>query len=222
MEVHRVKFKLFIILFIGLFPASSVKNVCLKLLGWRVSSKAKISPNIFLNLKSVTIGENSVIRPFNVFRDVILEIGHDSIIGSWNWISSASGLEGKAGYLGLLKLGNHSSINSRHYFDASGGVIMNDFTVVAGVRSTFITHQINTYESKQTCSSIRIGHHVMIGSNSAFVPGGIRIGNRSVFAMGSVVASGDYGDDSLFAGVPAKFKKKIEGEYFGRTIGAVK
>ena len=216
-----MKFRSILILCIGVLPASIIKNAALRVLGWRILPKAKIGSNVFINLTSATIGENTVLRPFSIFRDVKIEIGNNSIIGSWNWVSAAKRLELKAGYLGVLKLGNHCSINSRHYFEVSGGVIFGNYTGVAGVRSTFITHHISLVESKQVCNLIQIGDYTIIGSNCVVVPGGTRIGKRNLFAMGSVIAAGDYADDSLFAGVPAIFKKKITGKHFERDIGAV-
>ena len=216
-----MSFKSILILTIGLWPKSSLKNTLLRVLGLKIKSKAKIGPNLFVNLKGVEIGENAVIRPFNVFRNVKIQLGNSSILGSWNWISSARGLEKTANYLGLLKIGDHSSINSRNYFDVSGGVIFGNFTDLAGVRSTFVTHQIDTENSKQTCNLFKVGDYSMICSNSIIVPGGTRIGDRSIIAMGSVVTSGIYEDDSLYAGVPAKFKKKISGDWFHRTEGSV-
>jgi acetyltransferase-like isoleucine patch superfamily enzyme len=202
-------------------PKSPFKNALLKILGFKIKGQAKIGPNLLINLKHVHIGENAVIRPFNVFRNIKLELGDNAIVGSWNWIGSAKGLEKSPNYLGLFKLGEHSSINSRNYFDVSGGVIFGNFTDLAGVRSTFITHQIDTANSKQTCNLIRIGNHSMICSNSIIVPGGTLIGDRTVVAMGSVVTSGKYDSDSLYAGVPAKLKKSTSGEWFIRKEGSV-
>jgi acetyltransferase-like isoleucine patch superfamily enzyme len=216
-----LKIRQIIILFTGLLPASSFKNKSLRFLGWRVSSGVKIGPSIFLATKLVHIEKNMTIRPFSVFRNVSLDLGENSIVGSWNWISAAKGLEELPQFKGRLVLGRNSAINSRNYFDVSGGVTFGSFSDLAGVRSTFITHQIDLQQSIQTCAEIQIGNHTMICSNSLLVPGGTQIGNECLFAMGSLIRAGDYPSGGFYAGAPAVFKKQTSGAWFTRKIGNV-
>jgi acetyltransferase-like isoleucine patch superfamily enzyme len=216
-----VRSKYIFVLLFGILPSSPLKNYLLKLVGWKISSNVRIAPNIFLDITGVSIGHDAEIRAFNVFRNVTLNLGNNSIIGSLNWIGAAQGLIASANFSGTFSMGDNSAINSRNYFDVSGGVSFGSFSDLAGVRSTFITHQIDTENLKQTCYAIEIGHHTMICSNSLLVPGGTRIGNRCLFAMGSVILAGEYPEGGFYAGVPAVMKKETSGKYFYRKIGAV-
>ena len=207
------------VLLLGLLPASPLKNYCLKLAGWEVERGARIRSNIFINVRNVKLRKHAEIRAFNVFRNISLEVGENSIIGSFNWIGAASGLSSLSNFRGLLSLGCHSAINSRNYFDVSGGVYFGDFTDLAGVRSTIITHQIDMKSSTQSCNSVNIGSHTMICSNSVLVPGGTKIGDRCLFAMGSLIRSGEYPSDGFYAGAPAEYKKPSSGSWFVRKVG---
>jgi acetyltransferase-like isoleucine patch superfamily enzyme len=213
--------KNFLVFLLGVIPNCRIKNFALKIVGFKIGLNTKIGPVLFLNLESLEIGNDVVIRPFSLFRNVSLIIGDGSIIGSWNWISSARGLRKLENYQGKFEIGKECAINSRNYFDVSGGVKFGDFSDLAGVRSTFVTHQISMTESKQTCNSIEIGNHTIVCSNTIFVPGGTRVGNQCLFAMGSVVRAGDYPDGGFYAGNPAMYKKNSTGAWFNRQIGRV-
>jgi len=193
----------------------------LKSLGWEIGTRAKIGPNIFIHMGVVKIGKGSIVKPLNIFRNVSLDFGDNSIFGSLNWVSAAQGLESQPNFSGLLSMGRESVINSRNYFDVSGGVYFGDFTDLAGVRSTFFTHQIDVARSLQTCNPIKLGHHTMICSNSLLVPGGTEIGNGCMFAMGSTILSGNYPDNGFYAGAPATLKKKAIGDWYHRDVGPV-
>jgi acetyltransferase-like isoleucine patch superfamily enzyme len=216
-----MKIKSIAVLFLGLLPNSILKTCALRLTGWDIGKRARIAPNIFLNTTKISIGSGAEIRAFNIFRNVSLEVGVESIIGSFNWVGAARGLSELPSFKGLLSLGQHSAINSRNYFDVSGGVFFGDFSDLAGVRSTFITHQIDLSLSIQSCNTIEIGNHSMICSNSKLVPGGTRIGDRCIFAMGSLVRSGVYPNDGFYAGCPATLKKMTSGQWFHRGKGRV-
>lgn len=213
--------KSFLTLVLGLLPSSFLKNFMLKSLGWKIGARAKIGSNIFIHMGAVKIGKGSIVRPLNIFRNVSLDFGDNSIFGSLNWVSAAQGLESQENFRGHLSMGRESVINSRNYFDVSGGVYFGDFSDLAGVRSTFITHQIDMSTSLQTCNQIKIGHHTMICSNSLVVPGGTEIGNCCIFAMGSIIRARNYPHNGFYAGAPATLKKMTTGDWYHRDHGPV-
>ena len=208
------------LLVIGILPASKLKNVLLRMCGMKIALSAKIHPQIVWGSCRISVGANSLIRPFNVIRNVKLQIGANAIIGSWNWFSAAPSLSGLDSFKGLLALGNHSSINSRHYFDCSGGIEIGDFSGIAGIRSTFLTHFVDTKESVQKCRTISVGNYVSVSSNVCLAPGAT-IGNQCLIGMGSVLTFKTYPDNSFIAGVPGIVKSEISGEFFSRKIGNV-
>jgi acetyltransferase-like isoleucine patch superfamily enzyme len=206
--------------FVALLPASRLKNVVMNLLKNNVHASAKFGPNIIIGECKITIGRQSLVRPFNIFRNMNLQIGDDAIIGSWNWFSAAPALKKHPLFKGEFSLGNSSAINSRNYFDCSGGISFGAFSDLAGVRSTFITHFIDTKINKQVCKSIQIGERTMLSSNIKVTPGAV-VGARSIVAMGSVLIAEIYPSGSLIAGVPGKVKGSREGLWFDREVGIV-
>ena len=209
-----------VVLFFGILPASKFKNLLLRICGMPIKLSAKIHPQLILGGGRITAGENSLIRPFNIFRNIDLEIGANTIIGSWNWISAATALSTLESFRGSLRLGDHSSINSRHYFDCSGGVVIGRYSDVAGVRSTFITHFVDTKEAVQTCRSIQIGDYVSLSSNLKVAPGA-NVGDRSLVAMGSILTSHIFPENSFIAGMPGRLKAETSGKWFNRKVGRI-
>jgi len=205
-------------LVICLLPASTIKNFLLRILGHEIRRSAHFGPNLVLGACNLSIGSEARVRPFNIFRNVHFSIGEQSIFGSWNWISAAPALKDYPNFEGLLKIGNGCGVNSRNYFDCSGGIFFEQLSDLAGVRSTFITHYIDTQTNKQTCKSIRIGERSMLSSNLNVAPGA-NIGSNSIVAMGTVLINEVYSSHSLIAGVPGKVKAERKGEWFDREIG---
>ena len=73
-----------LLLVFGILPACKLKNLLLKICGMNIALSATIHPQIILGKSRISLGANSLIRPFNVFHNVNLEIGANAIIGSWN------------------------------------------------------------------------------------------------------------------------------------------
>ncbi len=216
--------RVLLVVLVGVLPASPLKNALLRRLGWRVGADASIGPCLFVRIGSAEVGEGAAIGPFNVVRDLqSFELGDGAIMGQWNWLSAASPLvQGIGGSeVGAFRLGRHSAVTSRHYMDASGGIRIGEFTTVAGVRSTIITHGIDLQLSRQSVRGCSIGDYALVGSNVKLVPGA-HVPDRSLVAMGSVVIPGLDATDSLYRGVPATpAAKRLVGKYFSRPRGPV-
>ena len=205
---------------IALFPASRFKNLIMNLLRHNIHASAKFGPNIIIGNCKVIIGKESLVRPFNVFRDMDLRMGDDAIIGSWNWFSAAPALSKYPLFKGEISIENSVAINSRNYFDCSGGISFGAFSALAGVRSTFITHFKNTSINQQVCKPIQIGERTMLSSNIKVAPGAV-VGAKSIVAMGSVLIEDEYPSGCLIAGVPGKVKGPREGLWFDRVSGII-
>lgn len=209
-----------VLLLVGLTPASKLKNLILRLLGMVVPASAKVHPIVLLSSKLI-LDENCRLAPLSVFRKITLQMGKNSGIGSWNWASSAPKLAHlQPEHAGKLVLGQNSAITMRHYLDCSGGLILGDFVTVAGVRSTFLTHQIDVVMNQQTASPVRIGSYALVSSNCSVVAGAT-IGEACLVGMGTVVLGKKYPDGVLLVGNPARVVREQSGDYFTRTEGAV-
>jgi acetyltransferase-like isoleucine patch superfamily enzyme len=189
-------------------------------MGFEVSPSAIIHSNLFVNMSALSIGEKARIRPWNVFRSISVIMEQNSEIGSWNWVTGAIEFRGNSDDSLTFILREGAQVTSRHYLDCSGGLELGKFALVAGVRSTFFSHQIDVGINKQTIEKINIGNYSLIGSNSKILPGA-KIGSFSMVGMGAVITGKKYPNNSLIAGVPAVVIKKIAGNFFSRKESVV-
>lgn len=214
--------KMMMIALIGLAPSSRMKLALLRLLGWRIGDRTSVGPGLYLRLKTVTLGNDVRLGPFNVIRDMSeVTVESRGRIGQWNWVSAAVPLVDARGG-GFLRIGADSAVTSRHYMDCSGGVTIGHHTTVAGVRSTFITHGIAWKTAEQTSDGISIGNYCIISSNVAIAPG-TSVEDRVVIGMGSVVSREVGPKGSLHVGGrAAAVKHDLQGAYFSRERGYIR
>lgn len=203
-------------LLIMLLPPSVGKNRLLQLSGYRIATRARIMPCLLMRVEHMDLAEDASIGIGNTFRDLRhVQMGEHARIGHWNWISAARP-QFESGAPGKLSLGRRTSITSRHYLDATGGIKIGHHTIVAGCRSTFITHAIDTSASEQSFASIEIGHHALLSSNIKVAPGAV-MPDRAVLAMGgTLVGNMRQHADQLLAGTPARPRKPVSGYFFER------
>lgn len=216
-------------LLIGALPNCNAKRVLMRvLLGWQVSQTATVGPCVLLNVENVALRPYSQIWAFSVFHNLAsLSLGERAVVGHWNWVGAAPMLRTSAlmsraaGRAGAFRLGKNAAVTSRHYIDCSGGVEIGDFSILAGVRSTVMTHQVDTTVSAQDVCGVVIDEYCFVGSNVKLVPGA-KVPSRSVVAMGSVVTRELDQPGMLYAGAPARPIRRVDhGAYFLRHDGFV-
>lgn len=214
--------------FLGLLPSGRFKRFLLrKVLGWDIDSSARVAPCVFLGVKHISLSAGSGLAAFSVYRDLeLLALGTNSGIGHWNYVTAAREL--RTDVLdatpdtcpATLELGHNAVITSRHYIDCSGGVSVGAFAVLAGVRSTVISHEVDIVRSAQSIASVRIGSHCFVASNVLLTPGS-RTPDKSFIAMGALVAGDLVKPEMLYAGVPARPIKDIgDVAFFSRNARA--
>ncbi len=191
--------------FFIMFLPSAAKIFILNKMGHKIHKSAYISFS-FLNVSHIALGENTYIGSGNIFKGLSrLNMEEGSRINRWNYFTSNPALKSH------LRVGKRSSVSMRHYFDLSGDINIESDTIIAGVRSTFLTHS-KGIDQIDYIKPITIGNWCYIGSNSSFVPGA-RIGDNCFVGMGSVVTKDcSKITFSLLAGAPAIVKKKISAE----------
>lgn len=210
------------LVFAPLLPWRVKRRLYSWLYGWQLDPTAYIGLSLVL-ANHVKMEPNSRIGHLNVFKDItILSLGNHSRIGQWNWFTSARSFWSQDRYeIGTAIIGDHSAVTLRHYVDCSGGVSIGAYTTLAGVRSTLLTHFVDTETNTQTCDPINIGEYCFVGSNVKITPGS-SLPDRSVVGMGAVVAGKLKEAGMLYVGVPAKPRAPVDhGAYFSRTIGRV-
>lgn len=186
-------------------------------LGYDIHPTASIGMSIIC-ADSVHIGPHVKIGHFNVLRSLSdVRMGEGAKIGRWNWITAAPEFRAVSDLKkpGRLDLAENAVVTSRHYLDCSGGIALGRFALVAGVRSTVFSHQIDVVSSRQTAAEVVIGDYCLVGSNAKILPG-VNIAPNSQIAMGSVVNKSIEEPGYLWAGVPVSRKRRTGGAWFER------
>ncbi|MFL5679353.1 MAG: hypothetical protein ACJ77B_01985 [Chloroflexota bacterium] len=206
-----------------LLPWRMRRYLYVRLLGWHLAPTARIGLS-YVNAKMVSMADGSRIGPLNVVRNLsLLEMGPGSSIGQWNWLTQApefTSAFGAGGSFRGLKLGDHAAVVSRHYLDCSGGITIGNGALIAGVRSTFITHQVEIVAGTLGTAPILVGEQCITSANVCFAPGSV-LPDRSVVAMGAVVVGELTDQGAMYAGVPARVVRHgIDGgRWFSRKRG---
>ena len=106
-----------------------------------------------------------------------------------------------------VKIGNNVIVMNGCLMMAAGGITIGDETqIAANVQLISNNHDLDD-RNVITCKPINIGKRVWIGAGATILPG-VTIGDNSVVGAGSVVTK-DVPADTIVAGNPAKFIKKI-------------
>jgi acetyltransferase-like isoleucine patch superfamily enzyme len=221
--VRSRRYRYFVSLLAIPLPRLAKRKVFELLLGYDIHPTASIGLSIVL-ADEVYLGPHARIGHFTVVQNLkTLVVNEGAGIGQWIWISAASDLLStqSSSAAGVCVLGNNAIITSRHYIDCSGGFFLGSFSILAGVRSTVMPHQIDVTRSQQTISTVRIGKYCHIGSNVSILPS-TNVADRSLIAMGSVIRGEISPSGYLWAGVPAIRKREVTGEWFERTVEASK
>lgn len=108
-----------------------------------------------------------------------------------------------------IKLGNGVFINKSCMFVDLGGIELEDRVLVGPeVKILSVNHPLNPQNRRDVIlKGVRIKRNAWIGAGATICPG-VTVGENSVIGAGSVVTK-DVADNSLYAGVPAKFIKNI-------------
>jgi serine acetyltransferase len=216
-------------LLIVLLPWPLKRRVLTRLFGFELDPTSYIGLSWIYPRKSLRLLANSRIGHGNICRSLDeLELGAESTIGSWNWLTGWSTAPEVAFFAdevdrrSRLSVGTHSAITARHYIDCANTVTIGSFTTLAGVRSVVWSHEINVDQGKQTSRPVEVGDYCYVGTCSVLLPGAV-IPNRSVIAAGAVVR-GVLGDElRVYGGVPAKAISELspDARYFSRHRGVV-
>lgn len=198
-----------------------------------IQKEVQIKNNVFIKSSGkLTIGKSSLIHSgviLNVFKDGVLEIGERNVlesniqisckrnewlIGNNNYLSSGSSIFSRENqFEGKLIIGNNSNISNNCTIDLTGNLTIGNYVAIAHNCSLF-THdhdysdnEVAAWKGKMHIKNIVIEDGAWIGANATILPG-VRIGEKSVVAAGSIVTK-DVRPFTIVAGIPAKEIKTI-------------
>lgn len=193
---------------IGLvLPASRTKNRVLSMFrGVEIERSAYIGHTLLIRTESIRLAAGARIGHLNLVRGLKeLRLDSTSSLGSLNTVSSGGAYSKwpDDGRRARLVLAAESVVTNRHYLDCSGGISIGTFTVLAGCRTTVLTHEIDLDHNRPILRPVTIGARCFLGSNLSVVSG-TTIADNIVVAMGAVTKGllGEAGQ--LYAGVPAR------------------
>jgi hypothetical protein len=213
-----------VLFLVGLLPASRLKNALLTLWGrdWSVARSARIHPTVLWRVGRLVVGEGAQVGPGNVVRDMVrLELGPDTSVGQFNWIT------GEARYAeqddparaGTLVLREGAALVSRHYVDCAGGLEIGRMAILAGVRSTVLTHWADHQNWRLRAAPVVMGPCCIVSSTVTLTAGAV-VPQGSIVAAGAVVAKALGDPDTLYGGVPAKHIAALSGSAHARRTAA--
>lgn len=180
----------------------------------RFQKKVFVAAGVGLRGKNgITIGEFSTIERAVKIDGVAkngVRIGKRVRIGAFTEISCTSHFS-KLGQ--GLEIGDDSGIGAYSFIGASGGVkigsnvIMGQYVTFHAQDHVFDDPDQPIKDQGVTEKGIKIGDDCWVGAKVTFLDGAT-VGNHCVVAAGAVV-KGDFPDNSMIGGVPAKILKKI-------------
>jgi acetyltransferase-like isoleucine patch superfamily enzyme len=199
-------------------PPSRVKNSLLRRLGHPVHPTASIGPSLVVGVQRFEAGPGAIIGLGNVFRGLAsVQLGQGATIGQLNWFSAAPTFVGTTELAATLRLDECAAITNRHHVDCSGGVVFERYSIAGGMGSILLTHHVSHASGKLECAPIRIGEYALLNAANRMVAGSV-LPARSLSGIGAVVLPGLADEGRLYAGVPARNIKAVEGgELFHRT-----
>lgn len=220
--------RLFLKLFCLLLPWSLRRMLLIRCFGYELDKTSHIGlswiyPSKLIMKADTKIGSLNVA----VHLDVI-EMHEFATIGRSNWITGFS-TKGSSKHFAhqinrssSLIIGTHSAITKHHHIDCTSAIAIGKFVTIAGYSSQLLTHSIDIFENRQDSYPISIGDYCFVGTNVVIL-GGASLPSYSVLGAKSLMNKSYSEEYALYAGVPAKFVKKIDrnAKYFTRAVGYV-
>lgn len=198
-----------------------------RFLGGEIHKTARIGFS-YVAAKKIVLKEHATIKSFNIIRNLeVLELSEHASIGSSNYVSAVpldlkSYFGRSPGRIPALKLGQHTSVTKKHFFDCNDTIVIGDFTTIAGHGTAFFTHGINLKENCQEASPIKVGSYCMIATCCVLIKGA-QLPDYSVLGANSTLHKSQTEPYRIYSGVPAVAVASLDENfaYFHRKIGYV-
>ena len=192
--------------------------------GFELHPRSYVGLSLVLPRKMLVMADGARIGHFNVIWNLdAVRMGIEAKIGQFNWISATRG--GEPEFLDAypdrdpsLTLADSAAITQRHYIDCTDAVTLDEFALIAGVRSTLLGHHVSVQRGRQSTGPIRIGAHSLVSTNCVLL-GGAVVPDHCIVGARSLVIKDLGSSYRLYAGNPATEIKVYEPSlpWFQRT-----
>jgi acetyltransferase-like isoleucine patch superfamily enzyme len=161
-----------------LFPLPwAVRRLALQsLFGYQIPKSARVGLSIIL-AKRLAMADKAHISNLVFCKDIdALVMGPNSGIMALNYITGYPS-ETKTFFADEtqrrceLVLGDSVAITSRQFIDCNGGVYIDDYATIAGLRTQILTHSVNVHRNRQETHPVRIGKYCFVGTGCIILPG---------------------------------------------------
>lgn len=204
-------------------PWKMRRYILCALYGWEIHPSATIKKAIIL-AKKLRMDANSRIHNFVICKPIdYLKMGEDSGIATLTFVTGIPNGSSSFSHVDNRKceliLGAHAGITSRHYIDCNGGVYIDDYATIAGIRTQILTHSIDPYKNRQDVKPVRIGRYCFVGTGCVILPGS-SLPAYSILGGGSTLNKSFAIQGMIYAGTPAVPKKELcvkDVAYFHRS-----
>ena len=181
-------------------------------LGWDIHPTAYLGRSI-IDARYVRMGPESMIGPFNVIRALDrLELGRGANIASRNWIIGIpldSAIYAQATKRDpSLVMGDFAMVTVGHDIDCADRVELAEHAVIAGFKSSVLTHSLNFVNDRFFTGTVTLGPYGVLLSNCVMLTG-TNIPARSIVSAGSVVATPLTAEQTFYRGNPAEAVREL-------------
>jgi acetyltransferase-like isoleucine patch superfamily enzyme len=201
-----------LILALVVLPQRAKHWVARRLLGWDIHPTAYLGRSI-IDARFVRMGPESMIGPFNVIRALDrLELGRGANIASRNWIVGIpldSAIYAQATKRDpSLVMGDFAMVTVGHDIDCADKVELAEHAVIAGFRSSVLTHSLNFVNDRFFTGTVTLGPYGVLLSNCVMLTG-TNVPARSIVSAGSVVATPLAAEQTFYRGNPAEAVREL-------------
>lgn len=182
------------------------------LYGWKIHPTAKIGHSLIL-VRTLVMGPGAHIGSLNVIRGLEeVRLAEGAGIGVRNWIYGAPLASGRFVHspnrYPSLTLGRYAGLTVAHQVDCSDRVEIGDFSVVAGSKTTILSHSVNLLRDRQIAQPVTIGEHSAVMAGCILLSG-TRIAPRCIVSAGSVVNTPLTQELTFYRGNPAEAIRRL-------------
>lgn len=210
-----------------LLPWTARRWVLEHAFGYRIHPTSRIGFSWVFPRDSLEMEAHAFIGHLTVCRGPDrVHIGPHARIGNANWITGYPRGASRDVFVHSrapqLILEQHAAITNRHYIDCTDAIVLEQFSLVAGVRSVMLTHSVDLKAGQQACAPIYIGAYCHVGTNCILLPG-TSLPPYSALGANSLLNRSLTTSYRLYAGSPARDCGEFEQDagWFLRETGVL-